>query len=371
VWHDQTDLPPGDTNQRLEEALGQGLSGAVLIVTPDIANSPAVKEIEAPHLIALSQQTDFALWVANAVAFDGNPNYSAPDDLLGLPSGTLKGVLQVSPNTDDGVSRILNSMLRNRLQRAATTIRDSGGVLSMRVQTRAAPSAFEDRPETLQIRLRPNASGRLPSVEGLRYLQSALPELYDTGGGHLSVALALGAALPSTLIGRASVIDPGGNEWVGPTMAFAPETAMLTEVVNRPGPANTGQVAVYLDLVPGQDDQPFYAYVAAEAAQFSAVLHLRPVSPGPIGPADSEEFVAETAQRIRSLRSQHGGAEVHLFLLTPFTVAFLVGRLMNTVRVVAYEFDGQRYVASLRLRDTAVGGAVEDVLLTESNGEHQ
>ena len=29
VWHDQTDLPPGDTSRRLAEALDGGLSGAV------------------------------------------------------------------------------------------------------------------------------------------------------------------------------------------------------------------------------------------------------------------------------------------------------------------------------------------------------
>ena len=36
VWHDVTDLPPGDTTRRLQEALTSGLSGAVLIVSPDI-----------------------------------------------------------------------------------------------------------------------------------------------------------------------------------------------------------------------------------------------------------------------------------------------------------------------------------------------
>ena len=36
VWHDRSDLPPGDTERRLEEAMQSGLSGAVLVVTPDI-----------------------------------------------------------------------------------------------------------------------------------------------------------------------------------------------------------------------------------------------------------------------------------------------------------------------------------------------
>jgi hypothetical protein len=37
VWLDPIDLPPGETFTRLEEALASGISGAVLISTPDIA----------------------------------------------------------------------------------------------------------------------------------------------------------------------------------------------------------------------------------------------------------------------------------------------------------------------------------------------
>src|SRR4051812_46618609 len=46
VWRDKDDLPPGDTEQRLQEALRNGLSGAVLIVTPEIENSSVVREVE-------------------------------------------------------------------------------------------------------------------------------------------------------------------------------------------------------------------------------------------------------------------------------------------------------------------------------------
>lgn len=39
VWRDKDDLPPGDTAERLAEAIGDGLSGAVFVITEDIANS--------------------------------------------------------------------------------------------------------------------------------------------------------------------------------------------------------------------------------------------------------------------------------------------------------------------------------------------
>src|SRR5262249_52855431 len=52
VWHDETDLPPGDTRQRLQEALGSGLAGAVLVVTPELVHSSIVRDLEVPHLRA-------------------------------------------------------------------------------------------------------------------------------------------------------------------------------------------------------------------------------------------------------------------------------------------------------------------------------
>ena len=56
VWLDRSDLPPGDTERRLEEAMQSGLSGAVLLVTPDIAASNVVKDIELPHLLVLGSR---------------------------------------------------------------------------------------------------------------------------------------------------------------------------------------------------------------------------------------------------------------------------------------------------------------------------
>lgn len=50
VWHDKSDLLPGDTNRRLEEALVSRLSGAALLLTPEIELSGPVRVIELPRL---------------------------------------------------------------------------------------------------------------------------------------------------------------------------------------------------------------------------------------------------------------------------------------------------------------------------------
>lgn len=53
VWRDRTDLRPGTTINRLEQALTHGLSAAVLVVTPEIAKSDIVRERELPRLLQL------------------------------------------------------------------------------------------------------------------------------------------------------------------------------------------------------------------------------------------------------------------------------------------------------------------------------
>src|SRR4051812_41646083 len=62
VWRDLDDLPPGDTHERLTQAIDDGLSGGVLVLTPDITQSAVVKTIEAPKLLSLHQShPEFAL----------------------------------------------------------------------------------------------------------------------------------------------------------------------------------------------------------------------------------------------------------------------------------------------------------------------
>ena len=98
VWHDVTDLPPGDTAWRLQEALTSGWSGAVLLVRPDIQHSRVVREIEVPGMLALEPDPAFTFAIGSAIPQHVPPavstpvaslDYAAPDALLAQPAGTL------------------------------------------------------------------------------------------------------------------------------------------------------------------------------------------------------------------------------------------------------------------------------------------
>ena len=98
VWLDRSDLPPGDTERRLEEAMQSGLSGAVLLVTPDVAASSVVKEIELPQLLRLEAEGAFTLSIASTIKAEaGGLDYSAPDRLLSRTVPDLKGLRQDPP----------------------------------------------------------------------------------------------------------------------------------------------------------------------------------------------------------------------------------------------------------------------------------
>ena len=239
VWLDQSDLPPGDTERRLEEAMESGLSGAVLLVTPDIAASSVVKEIELPHLLRLEAEEAFTLSIASTIEAEaGGLDYSAPDRLLSRTVPELGGLRQDPALTSRDIANIARSHCRQRMEALRAGIESAGQVIDINLQTRIVPSAVGPYGD-LVVRLRPSTPGdRRPHRQGLddlRLFLSDLPHLLEiagarhariSGGAHLSVAFALGAALPTTLIGNVNAVDTAGHAWsisdIAPALAARP-----------------------------------------------------------------------------------------------------------------------------------------------------
>jgi hypothetical protein len=387
VWHDITDLPPGDTRARLREALTVGIAGAVLIVTPDLAHSVLVRTVELPELLARRARPEFFLAVANAVRTpDGRPDHAAPDALLQRPRGTLASLNQNSGADRAGLLGVVREAVRHRLLRSE---RVEDRILVLDIQTRSVPVSSPRTGADLNLRIRPPAGTRLPDPQGLRDLAdglSVLPEAVAlsgattvrvTGGAHLSAAFALGAALPTTLLGDLRVVDTAAVTWAGPTISALPQGPRgLVEVGQGNGEAGVAgrpRVLVYADLLASPSDGAYLRLLEDDGAGFAAWSHLRLRVPGPLDPGTAGPLVAELAYEVRSLSEQFGNADVHLLLRCPFPVAVLLGRLTNTLRVVVYEWDDRedlgdkdtraRYVPSLRVRATASASPIEAVLL--------
>ena len=388
VWLDRSDLPPGDTERRLEEAMQSGLSGAVLVVTPDVGASTVIRDTELPHLLALEGEGAFTLSIASTIEAEaGGLDYSAPDRLLSRTVPTLRGLHQDPALTSRDIADIARSHCRQRMEALRPDIESARQVIDINLQTRIVPSAIGPYGD-LVVRLRPPMPGdRRPhrqGLEDLRLFLGDLPHLLEiagarrarvSGGAHLSAAFALGAALPTTLLGDVDVVDTAGHTWTFADNAPAPAASTrLLEVTDRsPREAPVGDAVVYVDLLPTRSDPAFDRLVEAHLGRLASVFHIRPVVEGNLVPEDPGAIVAEASHAIRQAASRSETSEVHLLLRCPWTVALLLGRTLNTIRVSLYEWedgpdDGDshvapRYLPSLVVRSGAGGSPIERVVL--------
>lgn len=390
VWRDKDDLPPGDTEERLRQAIGDGISGGVLVTTPEVTKSKVVKRVEAPLLFnSHKAHPSFALGIANAVELEpGKIDYSAPERLLGMAGDTLSGVDQ-HPTHRDGLRTVVQKMLWHRLANHRANVALNDRTFSLSLQTRNAAQVYDRTGSQLDIRVRPSDHERLPSREGLIDLKDTIAFLPDgvtrtgarriqvQGGAHLSVAFAIGASLPSSRIGHMEVFDQQGNPWASDGEAQFGDSPLVkvSDSATNTSASKPGRpaVAVYVDLLNQRSNAAFERYIEDHEGTLKSWLHLTSTTGELLDPATAGRIAAEVAAHIRELSNKNGNAEIHLLLRCPFPLAVLIGRLTNTLRCVLYEWDDSEptigddyrpsYRATLRIRAGARDGVIEDVLL--------
>lgn len=386
VWRDRSDLRPGTTTDRLEQALTTGLSAGVLVVTPDIAESTIVKGRELPRLIQLDRDPRFSLCIANEIpkASDSKkPDYTAPDRLLGLaPASTLGDKKQSNSRSAAGRLEIVRDLLMHRIEQRKQEITTSGRALTVHTQTRTEPFALDAGEADLHVRIKPPKKGKLPSRQGLADLKWTLPLTSDAiraagsstvriaGGMHLSVAFALGAALPETKIGHVEVVDLRGQIWTSKTDSDTAGHTIAT--VEVPGDFETdnaaSSVAVFVTLTENADETAFGRLLDDQPGFFRSAARI---SIDPVNQIDSREAASisrQVAMEIKRLSSVYGRAEIHLAFHGPYAIAVLIGRYLNTVRTVVYEWDnpekgGPLYTPVMTLDSGVTGGPITKVHL--------
>jgi hypothetical protein len=385
VWHDITDLPPGDTTRRLQEALTGGLSGAALLVSPDIQNSTVVRDIEVPGLLNLEPNPAFTFAIGSIIAKPASPGSeaamppsldpSAPDTLLAQPPGTLQRFKQYPLFDEAGIVVLAREIAAQRM----TAVRDLGTAdLLLDIQTRLDPRGTP--PEVpLAVRTRPPSPGsRLPDPEiwpPFAAFLADLPRLLSiagaqrlrvSGGAHLTAAFALGAAVPTTSKWPVTIEDQAGAIWGLPGGRGAARRFALREE-SEAGQAGTpgAPVAIYIDLVPAQaPGDAFASHIADHPGRYARTARLYPARRGPIPAEASNSLVSDLAQRIRTCAAQAATHRVHLFLRVPFPIAVMLGRSLNTLETTLYEWDDTgaipQYIQTITVASGRGGGPIVD-----------
>jgi hypothetical protein len=87
-----------------------------------------------------------------------------------------------------------------------------------------------------------------------------------------------------------------------------------------------------------------------------------------IEPREASRLSAEVAGEIRRLAAINGHAEIHLAFHGPFPMAVLIGRHLNTLRTIVYEWDNAtddvaHYAPALVLEPGLSGGPVTEIRL--------
>lgn len=387
VWRDRTDLRPGTTIDRLEQALIQGLSAAVLVVTPEIVYSEVVRERELPRLLKLDQDPAFSLCIANKVARVANESkldYAAPDRLLRLaPARTLADKKQSNMLDLAGELEIVRDLLMHRVEQRKVAIRNGGRSFTIRIQSRPAPFAIDAGDEDLHIRVKSADDGRLPSKAGLNLLRTTLSLTSDavyaagpatvrlSGGAHLSVGLALGAALPETKIGNVEVVDVRDQVWSAVAVDDPLTNEVDTELIHlgrAQPPKALGRLAILVSLTPAPDRTAFNGLLSEAAGGFSAAAVVSVAGESRIDAREAGRLSESVARKVKGLAAADGRAEVHLAFHGPFGMAVLIGRHLNTLRTVVYEWSfnaagDPAYEPSLVLEPGVAGGPITEVLL--------
>lgn len=371
VWHDEADMLPGDTTTRLQEALAGGLSGAILLVTPEIGDSEVVKNVEFPELIRLHANPDFTFVIANAIESPDMPGHSdrhAPGRLLGQSAETLGRIKQYPTFVDEACETIAYWVARSRM---AIYRRSGAETLTIDLQTRSDPQAFAAQAGLVVRTIPPRLNSRAPSSEAwipwksfLRNLNalveaSGAREVRILGGAHLAAAFALGAALPETSRHPLAIQDQRGNLWSPDTQG--PSAGLDSQQDSSEGARRPA--AVFVDLVPSDPAvDEFSEFLKERSADFSGSLKIWLVTRRFLNPEEGAATAAEVAQRIRQFASRCGTYQIHLFLRVSFPLAILIGRLLNTLEITLYEIEedtaGRRYIPSLTVASGRGGGPI-------------
>lgn len=387
VWRDYRDLRAGTTIDRLEQALTQGLSAAVLVVTPDIVDSEIVRERELPRLLQLDENPDFSLSIANTVPRGGSASkcdYDAPDRLLRLsPRRTLADKKQSNMLDTAGELEIARDLLMHRIEQRKPMLRTENRAFTIRVQSRPTPFALDADGEDLHIRVKAAENGRLPSAEGLHLLQETLPLISDAiysarapriqiqGGAHLSIALAIGAAFPETKFGTVEAVDTRNGTWSSDAYADDPLTNVIRvqelKLPSQQASVTPDRIAIFVSLTLGADSSAFERLLGSSSSPFFRAVVVSATTMQ-IDPRESGRLSRSIAEQIKKLSAENQRAEVHLAFHGPYTMAVLIGRHLNTLRTVTYEWEddaehGPRYCPTFVLGPGGADGPIVEVML--------
>jgi hypothetical protein len=360
TWLDTRNLEAEPTGDGLRRVLRDpATGGAVLYLTPEVVDSPTIREIEAPNIMRRHARDD-GFWVQPVAA--GGLDYTGAADLLAGKIGTEDlsrwNIHRATedPAAIDDVVAIARRCLARRL-RAIHASLPAGEPVVVRLHARGTPAPMSGDHLLLDWTERfPNGAAAAASWDALSQVISDVAtairtccpgrDVVATGTPGMPAAVLLGSAFPTRDAGQLSwrQRQPDGDHDQPWRVADArgPEVAEAAgwKVKMSSHDPSASACAVLVNV--SDDTAGAFGASRGDLPKWRAIVNVDgPAVGGTLGAEEVASLVRLTVRAVRDARSELGPfASIHLFLAAPAGFAVMLGTLLATLPpVVTYEYD--------------------------------
>jgi hypothetical protein len=349
TWQDVEDLDEVQTEAELRRVLTDPkTANAVLWLTPDVANSATIRNVEAPLVVRRERKGDGFFFLPVAA---GGLHYGSAaalvNDRLGFHDLSTWNFRQIrhDPATPEEIRGIATRVLARRLE-AVHRWRPVDAPLRLRLMTwqRSTPepgwAALVDWSHRFQgRRAEPEAwdTVLLPALSTLREaLRARAPgrPVEASGSCSISSGLALGRTFLSLdqirLSWRQTAPDHPDQVWTLETPHEDTPVAAVTEPSRSEGTA----LAVLVSIA--EDVEPAFGASRADLPPIRAAVRVR--IPGEnfqrfliASPGQAAALAARIIGEVRRARRDYPAESLHLFAAIPVGLAVLLGQQLNTL----------------------------------------
>jgi hypothetical protein len=348
TWQDVKNLEHKHTATQLREVLDDSnTANALLWLTPEVAVSETIKQIEAPAIFRRARNRD-SFFVIPVAA--GSLGYSEAADVLGPTFSTEDlrewNVYKVNedPIIPTEAARIAASLLNKRISAIHNSM-PAGEPLRIKLYTRVDPPSISGTsllinwtPRFENIQAKPGAwegylLPALKAISGAIQAKSPGRPIEATGLCSLPAATALGCVFVQTLGLKVTWEQrmPDGNHQMWSLEAGREDSGFRAKVTDRNLSAK--DIAVLVSV--SDNVEPAFTATFGSPVPFRSIIEVS--KPGGLrhevsSPEQAKDISYVVQEAIRQVRAEvRQVSRFHLFMAVPVGLAMLIGQLLNTL----------------------------------------
>lgn len=355
VWRDERKTGPDPLESQIESVLrSDEISGAILLVSEDILDSPTILNVEIPRIHSRQNDCDeffaFVLRCPGLSARETNEILSSVGTVNDFSEWFFHS-LETREEETPNYTRIVDEVIQERLD---TLVNNKSDLSTIRCSVNSYPSPKPAAESWFHADLSHHFEDSLPNEstwnyrirETLRRLTNHLGKhtenktLEFTGRTRLPIAFTIGCQFPTTRGIRAmwTQRDPNFNEITWDATSASRDVEL--KVDSKLKDSSQTDLAVYLSLT--DDVRPEVGNTTSDLPDFNTEIEInRPDYEQGITPEQGIRIAETFRKTVRNELNIRSNIEtIHLFQSSPVGLSFLLGQHTNTLPPVqTYAFN--------------------------------